>query len=174
MAAPARGYSLLELVIVVILFALLLLLALDRTLPLRGQAEAAAVMRNEGILRAALGAEVAQRVARQGLDALPALEGSNPMDLTAQPPPGYLGAMPQVDPAALPPGSWAFDRARGVLVYRVRYAEYFDGEPDDPPRAEWRIVLWYAPGQAPEPGNLRGVLLQPLGRPHWRVEGNAR
>lgn len=173
---PARrrrhsGFSLLELVVVVILMSLLFLVALEKLLPLRGQAEAAAVLQNEGAMQAGLGQEVANRVLKRGFLDLPALAGSNPMDFMTQPPPNYLGAMDRVDPAKLPSGGWAFDRGRGVLVYRVRFDEYFNGQPDDPPRAEWRIEVRYAKDAEPTPENIRGVLLVPLGKPSWRPEG---
>jgi hypothetical protein len=167
---PVRGFSLLELVVVVVLTALLIYLAMDRLLPLRGQAEAAMVQRNEGLLRAGLGMEVATRVLRQGMGDLPELEGGNPMDWMAQPAPGYLGVQAAVDPEQLPPGAWSFDAGRGVLVYRVRYTQYFDGQPDDPPRVEWRVELHYAQNSAPAAENIRGVLLQRLGTPSWTLQ----
>ncbi|HEX5756577.1 MAG TPA: type II secretion system protein [Arenimonas sp.] len=165
-----QGASLLELAIVIILFSLMLLVAIDRLLPLRGQAEAAAVLSSQGNMQARLGGEVAQRVIRDGLPAVLALEGSNPMALIETPPPTYRGAFARIDLNELQPGDWAFDRSRGVLVYRVQYAQYFDGEPSDPPRAEWRIELHFAEGTGREPEALREVLLVPLGKPSWRLQ----
>lgn len=167
-----QGASLLELVIVVILFSLMLLVALDRLLPLRGQAEAAAVIGSEGNMQARLGGEVAKRVIRDGLPAVLALERSNPMALVEAKPPTWRGEFARVDAAALQPGDWAFDRSRGVLVYRVLYTQYFDGEPSDPPRAEWRIELRFAEGAGRDPESLRAVLLVPLGKPSWRLDGD--
>lgn len=168
-----RGATLLEVVIVVILFSLMMLVALDRLLPLRGQAEAAAVIGSEGNMQARLGGEVAQRVIRDGLPSVLGLEGSNPMALVETPPPTYRGEFDRVDATALAPGDWAFDRSRGVLVYRVLYAQYFDGEPADPPRAEWRIELHFADGADGDPDSLRAVLLVPLGKPSWRLDGDS-
>ena len=165
------GYSLLDMVVAVLLLSLLFLVALDRLLPLRGQAEAATVMENEGRLREGLGSEVAHRALKRGLASLPELAGSNPMARMATPPPHYLGERAKLDPATLPPGAWAFDQSRGVLVYRLRFPEYFIGEPRNPARVEWRIEIFYAANSARRPDDIRGVLLVPLGHPRWD-EGN--
>jgi len=157
-----------EVVLVVIMVALLLLVAIDQLLPLRGQAEGAAVQQSIGVMQAALGHHVAAEVMREGTNTLPSLDNSNPVDLLLQPPGGYQGEREHVDPATLEPGNWAFDAERGVLVYRVRYPEYFEGDLMDPPRGEWRVVVHYA--GAREPGNIRGVLLMPLAATEWRYE----
>lgn len=163
----ARGIALFESVLMVIMISLLFLIALERLLPLRGQAEGAAVLTSIGAMQASLGSEVAARVLGKGADALPEFAASNPVDLLLKPPGGYVGARASVDPAALAPGEWAFDSGRGVLVYRVRYAQYFEGSLMDPPRGEWRIELHYA-GESTAPGDIRGVLLTPLARTRWR------
>jgi len=158
----------LKFVIVVILILLFFLVAFDQWLPLRGQAEAAGVQQTIGMMQAVLGHRVATQVIRDGMDTLPALDNSNPVNLLLDPPRGYVGVHDPLDPATLEPGSWAFDASRGVLVYRVRYDEYFDGSLMDPPRGEWRVIVHYA--GAREPGNIRSVLLTPLAETSWRFE----
>ena len=165
----AAGVSRLEMLIAVIGIALLILLTLDRLLPLRGQAEAASVMNAEGAMRSALGIETAARVLRVGFEALPELAGSNPMDLLAERPANDQGARPAVDAHELAPGAWAFDAGRGVLVYRVRFAQYFTGPLTDPARAEWRIDVLYA-GDPGQPENIRGVQLTQLAAGRWAVD----
>lgn len=165
----ALGIALFESLLIVIMISLLFLIALERLLPLRGQAESGAVLASIGAMQASLGSEVAARVLREGAEALPGFAASNPVDLLLKPPGGYVGARASVDPAALAPGEWAFDVGRGVLVYRVRYAQYFEGSLMDPPRGEWRIELHYG-GDATAPGDIRGVLLTPLARTRWRYD----
>ncbi len=161
-----RGMLLLELVLVVILVALLFMVAIDRLLPLRGQAEGAAVLGSLGAMQASLGSEVADRVLRGGSDALLAFENANPVDFLSRPPAGYRGPMASVDAAALAPGEWAFDRGRGVLVYRVRFSDQFRGSLLDPPRGEWKIELQYRDGERTAE-RIRGVLLVPLAETEW-------
>jgi type II secretory pathway pseudopilin PulG len=168
-AQHQSGALLLEIVLVVVLVSLLFLVAYERLLPMRGQAEGATVTGSIGAMQASLGAEVAARVLRQGSDALLELDRSNPVDFLIKPPGGYQGASAGLDPASLPPGGWGFDSSRGVLVYRVRYPQYFDGSLLDPARAEWRVELRYGSEQA-DPHDIRGVLLVPLSETRWLVD----
>ncbi|ROR34201.1 prepilin-type cleavage/methylation domain-containing protein [Inmirania thermothiophila] len=139
----ARGFSLLELTLVVIVVVLLIRFAIDRLLPLRIEAERVAVAQVVGGLRSALGLEAARRVVSGGVQALAALDGGNPMLLLQQVPQGYVGEAERVDPAALPPGAWAFERASGILIYRVRFAEHFRGGGPGPPHIRFRVRLVY-------------------------------
>jgi hypothetical protein len=163
------GIVMLEVVLVTILLLILFLLGLKLLLPLRGKAEEASVIASIGAMQASLGQEVAARVLRDGFGRLAELDGSNPVLLLSRPPQDYIGARRHLDPATLAPGSWAFDSARGVLVYRVRYAQYFRGDLMQPPRGEWRIALHYA-GDSRAAAEIRGVLLTPLAGMHWLDE----
>lgn len=168
-AESQRGILLFEIVLVVILISLLFLIALERLLPLRGQAEEAAVVASVGAMQSALGMHVAERVLHEGIESLGAFERSNPVELMSRPPGGYIGALPTVDAQQLQGGQWAFARDRGVLVYRVRYPQYFSGGLMDPPRAEWRIGLQYDDADGARQA-LRGVVLEPLAEADWPVE----
>lgn len=135
------GFTLLELIIVVILVVVLIAVAMDRLLPLRGDAEAAHVVGTVGSLRSALGIEVAGLLVHEGAQAVASLEGSNPMRLLAERPENYLGEMGGVNPAVLPRGAWYFDADDGKLVYLVRYTEYFRSGIPGEPRLAYRIEL---------------------------------
>jgi hypothetical protein len=129
--------------LVVILVVILYALAIDRLLPLRGEAEAASAASVAGALRSALGMEVAGRVLRDGGNSVRHLEGSNPMRLLAEAPDNYLGEVDGMRPEQLPPGHWYFDRATGELVYLVRHAQYFRTDLPGPPRLVFRTELVY-------------------------------
>lgn len=154
MAPRQAGFTLLELVIVVILVAVFFVVAIDRILPLRGDAEAAHVAGTVGALRSALGIEVSGVLLHGGVDAVEALAGSNPMRLLAERPDNYLGAMDGVDPAVLPKGAWYFDTGTGELVYLVRHTEYFRSDLPGEPRLAYRVEL-----VRNERGELAGVSL---------------
>ncbi|MCA1799208.1 MAG: prepilin-type N-terminal cleavage/methylation domain-containing protein [Xanthomonadaceae bacterium] len=143
------GFTLLELLLVIILVIVLYAVAVDRLLPLRGDAEAAAAATVVGTLRSALGIEVANRVVRDGAQEITTLEGVNPMRLLVEAPANYLGEVDGVQPDQLPVGHWYYDRAAGELVYLVRYAQYFRTELPGPPRLVFQTELVYNERQEP-------------------------
>lgn len=174
-AARGAGFSLLELVIVVALIAILWLVAIDRILRLRIDAERVAMLQVLGGLRSALGLEVAERVVRRGLASVVELQGSNPMALLAETPHNYAGELDAPDPASVPPGSWYYDRRSRLLVYRVRHPEAFEGGPaQGPPRARFRVeVVWRdrdGDGRL-DPGvdGIGGVRLAPVEPYRWKT-----
>lgn len=179
--ARQRGFSLLELVVVIILVVILFLVAFDRLLPLRGDAEAAHVATVIGGLRSAIGLEAATRVSREGLPALAELEGINPMTLLQDWPDTYIGETGDVGGTEISPGTWYFESESEALVYRVRFPQYLEGEPERPSELRWRVTLQYedADGSGrfePESDRPRGLRLVPLdtyewpGKPRGRIE----
>jgi prepilin-type N-terminal cleavage/methylation domain-containing protein len=145
-AAAARdgaraGFSLIELVVVIILIAILYAVAADRLIAMRAQAERSHVENTVGALRSALGVRTAAAIARGAVGELAALAGSNPMDLMTEVPESYRGAFFGPDPAAFDGGQWYFDRRDGALVYRVRYADFFRGSATGPARVRFAIEL---------------------------------
>lgn len=115
----ALGFSLLELVVVVIAVAILIGVALDRLLPLIGRAQRAAFLQVRSELQSALLLEAAERITRGESATLPELAAANPMALLLTPPANYVGALAEARPEDVPPASWYFDDAAKTLAYRV-------------------------------------------------------
>lgn len=135
-----RGFSLLELVIVIIIISLLTVVAIDRLLRLRFEAERVMVDSMLSGLRSALYIEFAGAAVRGRADAVAAAAaGSNPMKLLAERPDTYAGEYAAADPAAVAPGSWYFDTRDRTLVYVVRFPEQFSSPLPGPARARWRV-----------------------------------
>jgi prepilin-type N-terminal cleavage/methylation domain-containing protein len=86
-----RGFSLFELVIVIVILSVLLVVAVDRLLRLRFEAERATVQSVVGALRSALYVEFAAAAARRELGKMDVAGGSNPMLRLAEQPDGYAG-----------------------------------------------------------------------------------
>jgi prepilin-type N-terminal cleavage/methylation domain-containing protein len=121
----ARGFSLLELVVVVIAVALLAGVALDRLLPLVGRAQRAAFQSVQGDLQTALLLAAAERITSGEAHTLPQLSADNPMALLLKPPANYVGSVPWPDPNELPRASWYYDEHEHRLAYRVgRYTRF--------------------------------------------------
>ncbi len=141
---PARrGFTLLELLIVICIIAVLVAFALQRLLGLRVEAERVVMEDVLGALRAGVALQAVSLIVQNRDGALARLHESNPMDSLAQVPSNYLGELDAADAARVPAGRWYFDRAELLLVYRVRYAEYFETEFANPPRARFRVELAY-------------------------------
>ncbi len=137
-----NGFTLLELVVVIVLIAILGLFALDRFWSLRVAAERAMVAQVAGNIRSALGLEVVRYALDNRLADLSRLDGSNPMLLLAQTPIGYIGET-SMDPARITEGSWYFDPDTKTLNYHVTYRENFGGPRKALALIRWRITFVY-------------------------------
>ena len=138
-----RGFTLIELVVVVIAVGILAGVALDRLLPLVGRAQHAAFIQVEADLQSALLLEAADRITRGEANTLAALALGNPMALLLRAPANYMGSLRQPESETVPRASWYFDEERGRLVYRVgRYTRFesLDGPSD---RIELRVAFVY-------------------------------
>ncbi|MGQ0547384.1 MAG: type II secretion system protein [Betaproteobacteria bacterium] len=139
-----RAFSLLELVIVIVIVSLLMLVAVDRLLRLRFEAERVMVESMLSGLRSALYIEFAGAAVKGRSDAVAAAAGgSNPMKLLAERPDTYAGEYAAADPAAVAPGSWYFDTKERNLVYVVRFPEQFVSSLQGRARARWRVEADY-------------------------------
>ncbi len=136
-----RGFSLLELVVVVALVGILIAVAAGRFLPYVAKAERVAVQRIEGQLRNALMMEAALRIARGEAARLAELNHANPMTLVLEPPRTYLGALRSPTLDLLPPRSWHFDSANRRLVYRA--GRGFEGSRGAPVLREYVVRVEY-------------------------------
>lgn len=139
-----QGFTLLELVVVIILISVLGVIALSRYEQWRSAAEQAAIATMIGHLRSALGLEVAQQALNGGLQILPRLQGKNPMKLLAQLPYNYQGELVSTDPKAQTPGTWYYDPEQRILVYNIHYFERDKAARAQPSRLRFRIQLIYA------------------------------
>lgn len=137
------GFSLLELLVVIIIISILMVFAIQRLISLQVDAERVVMESVAGTLRSAIGIKVAEKIARQSVGDLATLENSNPMSLLAEVPTNYLGDLTSTDPAALAPGNWYFDSSGRTLIYVVNNTSYFTGGVDSPPRIRFAVRLVY-------------------------------
>lgn len=158
------GFTLLELLVVVSLVVFLFGTAIESLLPLRGAAESAAFARMTGNLQSAMGLEATRRVLNGGEAALREMDGDNPMDWLALKPGSVT--IRDGDFHALDRGGWGYDERSGVLFYRVRYPEYFDGSYNDPDGVRFRVTV------SRTGGILRNVQLVQLDSATWTTEGS--
>lgn len=139
----ARGFTLIELVVVVICVGIMAGFALDRLLPLIGRAERAAFVQVRADLGSALLLEAAERVARGESATLAELAGGNPMTLLLSTPANYLGSLRGPDPDEMPRASWYYDEASRRLVYTVGKHTRFEALSGPGDRVEFVVDFVY-------------------------------
>jgi prepilin-type N-terminal cleavage/methylation domain-containing protein len=175
----ARGFSLLELLIVIVIVSVLLVVAIDRLLVLRFEAERAAVQTVIGALRSALYIEFAAAAAKGEIKRMDTAPGSNPMLHLAEQPDGYAGEFFGPDPAVFEPGTWYFDLRDRALIYLVRFPQQFVTPLSGPPRLRLTVEADYDdidrngrfdPGRDP----VRGLKLVPSEPFFWKTEGGKK
>lgn len=169
----SRGFSLLELLIVLVVISVLTVVAIDRLLRLRFEAERVMVESMVSGLKSALYIEFAAAAARGKSEAMVAARGSNPMTRLAERPDTYAGEFSGADPASVAPGTWYFDTRDRTLVYVVRFPEQFVTTLAGPARARFSVEPDYddANGNGRlDPGSesMRGLRLVPVEPFSWR------
>ena len=175
MRSERRGFSLFELLIVIVVLSVLLVVAVDRLLRLRFEAERVMVQSVMGALRSALYIEFAGAAARNQLARMELAGGSNPMLRLAERPDGYAGEFFGADPALFDPGTWYFDTRDRALVYLVRFPEVFVTPLAGPPRLRLAVEPDYDDADNNgrfDPGrdSIRGLKLVPLEPFYWKNE----
>lgn len=120
-----------------VVIAILAAVALQRLWSFQAEAERTALEQVVGGLRSALGMNVASYLAKDDLRGVQTLVGSNPMELLAEAPRNYRGAVN--DSPAVDGGEWYFDRKRNELAYRVRNADVFRGGSGPPVEARFAV-----------------------------------
>lgn len=122
-----QGFTLLELVVVIIVISILSLFAIDRLLTIRIAAERAAIKQVVGTIKSALGIEVARLALAGKMSAVAKLDKTNPLNLLSQKPVNYLGEKENGDHLR-DTGVWYFDKKQKSLIYNVIYSDNFTTE----------------------------------------------
>lgn len=115
MSAP-RGFTLIELVVVVVVVALLAANLFSRLLFYQEQAEKVSMDSTLAAIRSGLQLELARKLLQEGRKNLAVMALQNPLDLLAEPPPNYRGTRKDFG-GRLERGVWYFDDERRELVY---------------------------------------------------------
>jgi general secretion pathway protein G len=161
-----RGFTLIELIVVVCAVALLFGVALDRLLRYQELGERAALEQNIAAMNTALTMKFAGYVISGKPAAIEADVGSNPVKFLARPPENYLGELFDPDPKSLPPRSWYFDRRSGELVYLPGRSRYLTTESASKDGVRFRLSLTEASDQR----ELRQPFVGPSQPFRWEIE----
>ena len=169
-----QGFTLLELVVVIIVISILGLFAIDRIFAIRIAAEQAAVKHVIGTIKSALGLEVARLALEGKMAAVARLDKTNPIDLLSQAPKNYLGEKDDSHHINQP-GAWYFDKNQKALIYNITYAENFKTSLKGTPRIRHRIKLVYNDQNEnnrfdPYRDSIAGLDLVPIEKYSWKID----
>jgi prepilin-type N-terminal cleavage/methylation domain-containing protein len=101
-----RGFTFLELVVVVSIISILGVVALNYYYKLMVDVERTSMERDLGVMRSAIGIQVAGHFVSGNMAGLEKLVDSNPMDLLAEKPSNYLGVISHYKVEEIEKGSW--------------------------------------------------------------------
>jgi general secretion pathway protein G len=156
-----RGYSMFELVCVIVVVSLLILVMLDRTLRYQAMAEKSSMELTIRNMRSGLNLRVAELMMAERADEIGKLVEENPINWLEKPPPNYLGEIHNPQFVRLPPDTWYFDPDRRQLVYMLRRNRFFGADPADGKPVILRVtaVRRASPTASGGPQKLEGVAL---------------
>ncbi len=157
-AKQHKGFTLFELIIVIIIVSILGVVLLDRFWRYQEQAEKVAMEQLVGTLKSALNIQVAGLLAKGQVESLPQLSKENPINWLTEKPSNYLGEYFAPTAAQIQAGSWYFDLKDRELVYLPRRTEHFTAKQEARKWIRYKLDLVYnperAPGEAPEVGGI--------------------
>lgn len=165
-----KGFTLLELVVVVSIIAILGSVLLNRIWFYQEQAERAAMEQVAGALQSALTLQFGRLMVRGRETGASVLATENPMNWLARKPANYEGEFYDPTPQSVPAGSWMFDLKSRELIYVVDRSEYFTPGRDGVKWVRYRVNLVYedAPGEGAK-GNraIAGAVIEPVESYVW-------
>ncbi len=164
-----HGFSLFEIVVVILLIGVLVSAAIDRLLQLQIETERISVKHVIGVLESAVYMQTAEIVLRQGLGSLREMENTNPVDYLEKPPDNYAGKKSGAAAEGVPVSNWYFDSVKHVLVYKVKNIKYFESDIQGEPRIQLKLFLIYRDGiKSDRNTNIQGVKLSSLYKYNWK------
>ena len=171
-AVGGRGFSALELVVVIAVIGILLAIALSRLLPYIDEAERIGVLTLESQIRSTLMIAAAKRIASGRSASISELNGSNPMALMLETPGNYVGEMHEPHLISVPRRNWYFDLTTRRLVYRTGrpFGWFNDRALMDNPEFEVQIAFDDRDGNGifdPGSDELFGVRLRRAAGAEW-------
>jgi len=165
-----RGFTLLELLVVICVVALLFGVALDRLLRVQELGERAAMEQNVAAINSALVLKFAAYVIGGHPEKIAGELNQNPVHLLARPPQNYLGELYAPDSKSLPRAAWYFDRQSGDLIYLPERARYLSASGVRPDELHFRVALTEGRNEPGEPRELPQPFIAASPPFTWQIE----
>lgn len=166
-----RGFTLIELVVVITIIVVLMGLFINRALFYQEQAEKTAMEGVAGAIQSALTMQYGQILTRGQSSDMPALALDNPMNWLQKKPRNYSGEFYDPTPLAVASGNWMFDLKSRDLIYVVHNANYFKTGKDGKKWIRFHVAVNYESSRLPSlqnaPRELTGLLFEPVEPYSW-------
>lgn len=166
-----RGFTLLELIVVIIIVAVLMGSFMNRLLYYQEQAEKTAMEGIAASIQSALTMQYGALLIHGKTSDVPTLVQGNPMSWMQKKPGNYAGEFYDPGPLSARPGSWIFDLKTRDLIYLPGSTNYFTPGKDGKPWIRFHVVTSYEPSLLPSlqngPVALTGALLEPVEPYSW-------
>jgi len=166
-----KGFTLLELIVVIVIIMVMMGLFLNRMPFYQEQAEKAAMEQVSGALQSALVLRFSALMVRGGAERdISVLATDNPVNWLQQKPRNYAGEFYDPSPRAVAPGQWMFDLKSRDLIYVVNHGDYFTPGKDGKKWIRFHSRLVYDPvaGEAASGRQeVAAALFEPTEPYHW-------
>ena len=167
----SKGFTLLELMVVISVIVVLMGLFLNRALFYMEQAEKTAMEQMAGSIQNALTMQYGQILTRGKPSDVAALVRDNPMNWMQKKPRNYAGEFYDPVPESVEPGNWVFDLKSRDLVYVIDRAAHFKPGKDGKNWIRFHVVAEYEAPALPSLQNakpeLTGIVFEPLEPYAW-------
>lgn len=171
----SAGFTLFELIIVIILVAVFSGILFGRFLNYQELAEKVAMEQTAGAVRSALNLQVARLITQGRMDDISKIETVNPMKFMTDQQKNYVGEIYEASLDNIPAGSWYYDLKRRELVYLVHRGEHFASGGDGLKRVRYKVGVVYneelfREAAAVTKKELGGVVLKEVDPYAWDVK----
>ena len=165
-----RGFTLIELVVVITIVVILATALLNRVWFYQEQAEKAAMVEVAGAIQTALVMQYGRMLTHGMESETTALAVDNPIRWLAKQPRNYSGEFYDPTPRSVAPGNWVFDLRSRELIYVLDRTEHFVSGKDGKKWIRYRVNLMYdsalgASGKISK--ELAGTLFEPTEPYRW-------
>ncbi len=158
----SKGFSLIELIIVIAVISVLISIILDRVWYYQEMAEKTAMEEIAGSIQSALTMQHGKQYVRGKQDRISSLATDNPVKLLQKPPRNYSGEFYDPSPRAVAPGNWMFDLKLRELIYVVDRSGHFVPGKDGNKWIRFNVKIQYEQASRGEDGKeLVGIVFEP-------------
>lgn len=161
-----RGFSLLELVAVIIIVVILMAMFVSRILFYQEQAEKTAMIEVVNAIQSSLVLQYGQVLTRGKASDVEFLAKDNPMNLLQKKPRNYAGEFFDPTPLTVEPGNWMFDLKSRDLIYVPGNSDHFTPGKDGKKWIRFHVVVIHESPRLPSlqdaPPELVATIIEPL------------